>query len=109
MEQYAIRTFALDVVLTMHRYGSIRSVLAYRVAPRNQSAINRGLCGMQLGQSRAWHGIGPSSGTECSAFECVNIKPINDENVIQGRLNRGEEACATCLEFRLRQAGAGRQ
>src|SRR3546814_2446375 len=42
-------------------------------------------------------------------FRSVHIEPVDDQVVVQRRLDGGEEPRARRLELRLRQPGAGRQ
>src|SRR5271169_649168 len=90
----------------MHVNDLVRSALVQRVAPRDQPAINRRLLGVQLRQRWARDLIRPGSRPKGAALERIDIKPVDDEDVVQRRLNRREEAYTRGLEFWLGQAVA---
>src|SRR5579872_808512 len=110
MHQQAVAALLLHPRAAMDANDLLREVvLAQPVAEGDQAVVDRALRPRQLGHGAARLFIGPGGRTQRAALQRVDIEMIDDEDVVQRCLDRGEEARALRLEFALREFCAGRQ
>src|SRR5581483_3630665 len=110
MHQQAVAALLLHPRAAMDANDLLREVVfAQPVAEGDQAVVDRALRPRQLGHGAARLFIGPGGRTQRAALQRVDIEMIDDEDVVQRCLDRGEEARALRLEFALREFCAGRQ
>jgi hypothetical protein len=107
VQQKAIRTLRLHARASVHVNDAIGAGIVECLAPADQSAINRCLRGPKLRHGRTRYRIRPRGGAERAAFQRIDIKPIDNQDMVQRRLDRREKAGLRSFELRLRQPGAG--
>ena len=99
VEQQAVDAFLLDA----GRAVDARDLLKFRVV-EGQAEIYEALIDRDLGDLEiAAIGMGnlvlPGLRPERAAFQRVDIEPVDDQDVVERRLQRGKEADAGCREF----------
>ncbi|HEY3841454.1 MAG TPA: hypothetical protein VGL72_33015, partial [Bryobacteraceae bacterium] len=87
VQKKAIRTLRLHAGASVNLNNPIDSGLVQRLAPGDQPAVKRCLRGPQVRHSRAGDTIRPCGGAKSATFQSINIKSVNDQNVVQRRLD----------------------
>jgi hypothetical protein len=109
MHQQAITPFNLDTRASIDPRLAAQVIRRQRVANTDEAPVYRRLSRRKLGNSwkrdRSLPGLRP----EPSAFKRIDVKKINDMNVVQRSLQTREEARALGLEFALGQFGSRAQ
>ena len=98
VQQQPVCALGLHASLAMHANNSVRPFLVKRGAKCNQPSIHRSLRRTQLGQRQTRYRIRIRRGSKRAAFECVNIKPIDSQDVVERGLNRRKKPGARRLE-----------
>lgn len=99
MAQDVVAAVLLDAAVTVNIDRQPEVLRSQAVTECEQSAVDIGLCRLE----RLWLGKGyfvlPCLRSERSAFQRVDIEPVDDEDMVERRTDRGEEARALCLEL----------
>ncbi len=109
MQQNPVAALDLVMIATIERDPGRQVRLGQPGTQLQQAPIDLGLGPLQAGDRRARQRLGPGGRAEAAARQTVDIEPVDHQDVVQGRLQRGEEADPGCLERRLVELGAGCQ
>src|SRR5262249_21746403 len=101
MHEQPIAPLTLHFRAAVDLHDVIEASARQRVADRYQAPVDRGLSRHQLCERGTRNRICPSLRPKPAALQCVDIKKVDDVNVIQRRLQARKEAGPYRLELRL--------
>src|ERR1700733_1656196 len=109
MHEQAVAAFGLNPRVAIDPHGAAEEGRRQRVADSDQAVVDCSLGGSEFGQRATRNLVLPGFWPEPSALERVDVKEIDDVDVVQGQLQAGEEARPLRLKFLLAQPSASRQ
>jgi hypothetical protein len=109
MHQQTVAPFGLHTRVSIDAHNFSKARCSQSLAEPYQSPIDRRLLNPKIGNTRAWHLVLPGFRPEPSTFERVDIEAIDNQDVVEGFLQAGEEARANRFELGLSEALAGAQ
>jgi len=105
VQQEAIGPLRLHARAEVHLNDPVWPGFVERIAPGDQASIDRRLGGPQLRDRGTGNWIGPRGRAERAALERIDVEPVDDQDVVQGGLDRWEKAGSRRFERRLCQSG----
>src|SRR5215472_206533 len=107
VHEQAIAAFDLDVLASIDPHLAVQRGWRERVAGTHQTLVHRRLSWRKLGKSRKRNRIFPGLRPEPSALQRIDVKKIDDIDVVQRCLQAREEARSLSGKFGRGQFGAG--
>src|SRR5262249_28969509 len=101
MHEEAVAPFSLHPVVAIDPHAAIEESGCQCIADRNQTLVDRRLSALQFNGRRARDRILPGFWPEPTALQRVDVKQVDDVNVIQGLLQARKEAGSARFKVRL--------
>jgi hypothetical protein len=101
VQQRAIGPLRLHARAAVHTDDPVWPGFIQRLSPGDQSTIDRRLGGPQVRDRRKGNWIRPRSRAERATLERIDIEPVDDQDVVQGGLDRREKPRSRRFELRL--------
>jgi hypothetical protein len=109
VQQKAVGPFRLHARAAVHMDDPIRPDFVQRLAPGDQSTIDRRLGRPQVQDGGKGNWIRPRGRAERATLQRIDVEPVDDQDVVQGSLDRREKTRSRRFELRLCQSGTGRE
>ena len=107
VQQPTVHPFALDGGAAMHGDDALQSGAVECFDDLEQTAVDCGLGFLQRGNRRARLLIRPGGRSERAAFHRVDVKVVDDQDVVERGAQARKEAGSFCGEFIRRQPRTG--
>jgi hypothetical protein len=109
MEQQPVEPFVLNVVGAVNVHDALKASLVQFLDNGDQAAVDFRLCHLQGDDSLAGLRVLAEGQAARATLHCVNVKPINDQDMVECGAQAWKKAGARRLEVCLRQTCTGRE
>src|SRR5262245_297249 len=109
VQEQPVAALGLDAGISVEAHSGGERLLGQDVADGNEAPIDIPLLTLQVRHGGAGHWVGPRLGAEPATLEAIDVEPVDDEDVVERRLEAWEEACPCRFELALGEARARRQ
>ena len=101
MQEQPVAALGLDAGISVEAHSGAERLLRQGIADGNEPPIDSRLLALQVRHGGAGHPVGPRLGAEPAALEAIDVEPVDDQDVVERRLEAGKEAGPRRLELLL--------
>ena len=103
VQEQPVAALGLDARIAVQSHRDAKRLLRQGIADGNEPTVDGRLLALQVRHRRAGRPVGPRLRAEPTALEAVDVEPVDDQDVVERRLEAREEARPRRLEILLRQ------